>query len=98
MDTMMTIMSITFMIGLAGLAFYRTHLLSLLLCLEAMMLSLIISSSLWALESSNMNSSVTPLMILTLSACEAGAGLSILVATTRTQSDDAVKTLDLLKC
>lgn len=35
-----------FILGLMGLAFHRTHLLSALLCLEGMMLSLFIALSL----------------------------------------------------
>lgn len=38
--------SSTFMLGLAGLAFHRTHLLSALLCLEGIMLSLFIALAL----------------------------------------------------
>lgn len=38
--------SAAFVLGLSGLAFHRTHLLSALLCLEGMMLSLFIALSL----------------------------------------------------
>ncbi|CAL1616982.1 ND4L, partial (mitochondrion) [Knipowitschia caucasica] len=42
--------STAFTLGLAGLAFHRTHLLSALLCLEGMMLSLFLALSLWAMQ------------------------------------------------
>ena len=38
--------SCTFILGLTGLAFHRTHLLSALLCLEGIILSLFIALSL----------------------------------------------------
>nr|BBH37235.1 NADH dehydrogenase subunit 4L [Priolepis cincta]BBI37586.1 NADH dehydrogenase subunit 4L [Priolepis cincta]BBI37681.1 NADH dehydrogenase subunit 4L [Priolepis sp. CBM:ZF:12222] len=90
--------STAFMLALAGLAFHRIHLLSALLCLEGMMLSLFIAFSLWALEWDSMNFSTAPLLLLAFSACEASAGLALLVATARTHGTDRLKNLTLLQC
>nr|YP_007026428.1 NADH dehydrogenase subunit 4L [Hapalogenys analis]AFV57329.1 NADH dehydrogenase subunit 4L [Hapalogenys analis]QOH92226.1 NADH dehydrogenase subunit 4L [Hapalogenys analis]UUA63052.1 NADH dehydrogenase subunit 4L [Girella punctata]WPS66089.1 NADH dehydrogenase subunit 4L [Hapalogenys analis] len=90
--------SSTFIMGLAGLAFNRAHLLSALLCLETMMLSLFIGLSLWALQLNATNFSPSPIMLLTFSACEASAGLALLVATARTHGSDRLKNLNLLQC
>nr|YP_001054810.1 NADH dehydrogenase subunit 4L [Ditrema temminckii]BAF46839.1 ND4L [Ditrema temminckii] len=90
--------SSTFMLGLAGLAFHRTHLLSALLCLEGMMLSLFIALSLWTLQFGSTSFSAAPMLLLAFSACEASAGLALLVATARTHGTDRLQSLNLLQC
>nr|ANS71649.1 NADH dehydrogenase subunit 4L [Dimidiochromis strigatus] len=90
--------SSTFLLGLAGLAFHRTHLLSALLCLEGMMLSLFIALSMWTLQLNSVNFSASPMLLLAFSACEAGAGLALLVATARTHGTDRLQNLNLLQC
>nr|BBI37580.1 NADH dehydrogenase subunit 4L [Trimma cana]BBI37690.1 NADH dehydrogenase subunit 4L [Trimma cana] len=90
--------STAFMLGLGGLTFHRTHLLSALLCLEGMMLSLFLGLSFWALEMNSMNLSASPLLLLAFSACEASAGLALLVATARTHGSDKLMTLNILQC
>nr|YP_010614645.1 NADH dehydrogenase subunit 4L [Chiasmodon niger]WAS35220.1 NADH dehydrogenase subunit 4L [Chiasmodon niger]WNH18391.1 NADH dehydrogenase subunit 4L [Chiasmodon subniger]WNH19496.1 NADH dehydrogenase subunit 4L [Kali kerberti] len=90
--------SSTFMLGLAGLAFHRTHLLSALLCLEAMMLSLFIALSVWILQLDSTSFSASPMLLLAFSACEASAGLALLVATSRTHGSDRLQNLNLLQC
>nr|UCL27510.1 NADH dehydrogenase subunit 4L [Taenioides sp. CHY-2020]WCK11691.1 NADH dehydrogenase subunit 4L [Taenioides cirratus]WCK11717.1 NADH dehydrogenase subunit 4L [Taenioides cirratus]WCK11808.1 NADH dehydrogenase subunit 4L [Taenioides cirratus]WCK11821.1 NADH dehydrogenase subunit 4L [Taenioides cirratus] len=90
--------SIAFVLGLAGLAFHRTHLLSALLCLEGMMLSLFLALSLWTLELNSTSFSASPMLLLAFSACEASAGLALLVATARTHGTDHLQSLNLLQC
>nr|YP_009116610.1 NADH dehydrogenase subunit 4L [Polynemus paradiseus]BAQ20937.1 NADH dehydrogenase subunit 4L [Polynemus paradiseus] len=90
--------SSAFLLGLAGLAFHRSHLLSALLCLEGMMLSLFIALSVWTLQLDSTGSSTTPMLLLAFSACEASAGLALLVATTRTHGTDRLQNLNLLQC
>nr|YP_002519711.1 NADH dehydrogenase subunit 4L [Brachaluteres ulvarum]BAH10338.1 NADH dehydrogenase subunit 4L [Brachaluteres ulvarum] len=90
--------STAFVLGLAGLAFHRAHLLSALLCLEGMMLSLFIALSLWSMSLSSMNFSALPILLLAFSACEASTGLALLVATARTHGSDRLHALNLLQC
>nr|WNH21213.1 NADH dehydrogenase subunit 4L [Echidna unicolor] len=90
--------TIAFTLGLSGLAFHRKHLLSALLCLEAMMLCLFVALSLWSTQTNSSTFSSTPMMLLAFSACEAGAGLALLVATSRTHGTDHLKALNLLQC
>nr|UEP17245.1 NADH dehydrogenase subunit 4L [Garra motuoensis] len=90
--------SSAFTLGLMGLAFHRTHLLSALLCLEGMMLSLFIALALWALQLESTGFSTTPMLLLAFSACEASTGLALLVATTRTHGTDRLQNLNLLQC
>ncbi|YP_337806.1 NADH dehydrogenase subunit 4L (mitochondrion) [Lates calcarifer] len=87
-----------FMLGLTGLALHRYHLLSALLCLEGMMLSLFIALSLWTLQLDSTCFSASPMLLLAFSACEASAGLALLVATARTHGTDHLQSLNLLQC
>nr|QXU59463.1 NADH dehydrogenase subunit 4L [Zenarchopterus dispar] len=87
-----------FFLGLTGLAFHRTHLLSALLCLEAMMISLFINLSMWMLQLNSTNFSLAPMILLAFSACEASTGLALLVATARTHGNDRLQSLSLLQC
>nr|YP_002221521.1 NADH dehydrogenase subunit 4L [Rachycentron canadum]ACH78276.1 NADH dehydrogenase subunit 4L [Rachycentron canadum]AGM47740.1 NADH dehydrogenase subunit 4L [Rachycentron canadum]BAN83121.1 NADH dehydrogenase subunit 4L [Rachycentron canadum] len=90
--------SSAFLLGLGGLALHRHHLLSSLLCLEGMMLSLFIALSLWILQLGSINLASAPMFLLAFSACEASAGLAILVATSRTHGTDRLQNLNLLQC
>nr|BAV71362.1 NADH dehydrogenase subunit 4L [Rohtee ogilbii] len=90
--------SSAFILGLMGLAFHRTHLLSALLCLEGMMLSLFIALALWALQFESTGLSTAPMLLLAFSACEASTGLALLVATARTHGTDRLQNLNLLQC
>nr|YP_009002154.1 NADH dehydrogenase subunit 4L [Sebastes inermis]AHB38489.1 NADH dehydrogenase subunit 4L [Sebastes inermis] len=90
--------SSAFTLGLTGLAFHRTHLLSALLCLEGMMLSLFIGLSIWTLQLGSTSFSAAPMLLLAFSACEASAGLALLVATARTHGSYRLQTLNLLQC
>nr|APG38421.1 NADH dehydrogenase subunit 4L [Kaloula sp. NE Mindanao] len=94
---MMFILITTFFIALTGLAFHRAHLLSALLCLETMMLTIFIGMAMWP---NNLTPSMlmAPLIMLTLSACEAAMGLSLMIATARSHGTDKLKTLHLLQC
>nr|YP_010729839.1 NADH dehydrogenase subunit 4L [Aphanius iberus]WEF74354.1 NADH dehydrogenase subunit 4L [Aphanius iberus] len=91
-------LSSAFMLGFAGLAFHRTHLLSALLCLEGMMLSLFIALSVWTLQLNSTMFASSPMILLAFSACEASAGLALLVATARTHGSDRLTSLNLLQC
>nr|YP_009034383.1 NADH dehydrogenase subunit 4L [Doryrhamphus japonicus]WNH20797.1 NADH dehydrogenase subunit 4L [Doryrhamphus excisus]BAO84714.1 NADH dehydrogenase subunit 4L [Doryrhamphus japonicus] len=90
--------SICFVLGLTGLSFHRTHLLSALLCLEGMMLSLYLALSLWTLQLDSPSFSTAPMLLLAFSACEAGIGLALLVATSRTHGTDRLQALNILQC
>nr|AHN95897.1 NADH dehydrogenase subunit 4L [Ixobrychus flavicollis] len=81
-----------------GLAFHRTHLISALLCLESMMLSMYVALSIWPIENQATSHTLMPMLMLTFSACEAGTGLAMLVASTRTHGSDHLHNLNLLQC
>ncbi|APY20717.1 NADH dehydrogenase subunit 4L (mitochondrion) [Aquarana catesbeiana] len=94
---MIILLIMMFSIVLAGLSFHRMHLLSALLCLEGMMLTIFIGLSLWPNQLST-SPLMTPLIMLTMSACEAALGLSLMIATARSHGTDNLKTLNLLQC
>nr|QWS05644.1 NADH dehydrogenase subunit 4L [Melanocharis striativentris] len=87
-----------FILSTLGLAFHRTHLVSALLCLESMMLALYVSLAMWPIHTQTPSSTVLPIIMLAFSACEAGAGLALLVASTRTHGTDHLQNFNLLKC
>nr|BDP99390.1 NADH dehydrogenase subunit 4L [Accipiter badius poliopsis] len=88
----------SFTLSYLGLAFHRTHLISALLCLESMMLSMYIALSMWPIETQTTSTTLTPVFMLAFSACEAGTGLAMLVASTRTHGSDHLHNLNLLQC
>nr|YP_009943908.1 NADH dehydrogenase subunit 4L [Campylorhamphus procurvoides]QOD95739.1 NADH dehydrogenase subunit 4L [Campylorhamphus procurvoides] len=88
----------TFTLSSLGLAFHRTHLISALLCLESMMLSMYIALSMWPAQTQMTSPTLMPILMLAFSACEAGTGLAILVASSRTHGSDHLHNLNLLQC
>nr|YP_097084.1 NADH dehydrogenase subunit 4L [Rhyacotriton variegatus]AAU20521.1 NADH dehydrogenase subunit 4L [Rhyacotriton variegatus] len=88
----------TFILSTLGLMLHRIHLLSALLCLEGMMLALFIAMSIWSKQVEILSFFSMPVFMLTFSACEAGTGLALMVATTRTHGSDHLKNLNLLQC
>nr|ANJ78437.1 NADH dehydrogenase subunit 4L [Traversia lyalli] len=89
---------LAFTLSSLGLTLHRTHLISALLCLESMMLSLYTTLSMWPIETQTTSSTLMPILMLTFSACEAGTGLALLVASTRSHGSDHLHTLNLLQC
>nr|ABD58756.1 NADH dehydrogenase subunit 4L [Turnix sylvaticus] len=87
-----------FALSTLGLAFHRTHLISALLCLESMMLSMFIALSSWPIENQASSFTLIPMLMLAFSACDAGTGLAMLVASTRTHGSDHLQNFNLLQC
>nr|WDE85480.1 NADH dehydrogenase subunit 4L [Vireo solitarius]WDE85481.1 NADH dehydrogenase subunit 4L [Vireo solitarius]WDE85482.1 NADH dehydrogenase subunit 4L [Vireo solitarius]WDE85483.1 NADH dehydrogenase subunit 4L [Vireo solitarius]WDE85484.1 NADH dehydrogenase subunit 4L [Vireo solitarius] len=88
----------TFVLTSLGLAFHRTHLISALLCLEGMMLSMYVALAMWPVQTQTSSHAILPIIMLTFSACEAGTGLALLVASTRTHGSDHLHNFNLLRC
>nr|YP_010000646.1 NADH dehydrogenase subunit 4L [Urocynchramus pylzowi]QOD96545.1 NADH dehydrogenase subunit 4L [Urocynchramus pylzowi] len=87
-----------FTLSCLGLAFHRTHLISALLCLESMMLSMYVALAMWPIHMQAPSATLLPIIMLTFSACEAGTGLALLVASTRTHGSDLLHNFNLLRC
>ncbi|NXU61884.1 NU4LM oxidoreductase, partial [Horornis vulcanius] len=50
------------------------------------------------IQTQTSSSAILPIIILTFSACEAGTGLALLVASTRTHGSDHLHNFNLLQC
>nr|YP_448902.1 NADH dehydrogenase subunit 4L [Malacochersus tornieri]AAY62519.1 NADH dehydrogenase subunit 4L [Malacochersus tornieri] len=87
-----------FIINIMGFSLHRTHLVLTLLCLEGMMLTLFISLSMWSIQLQISSSMLIPMLVLSFSACEAGMGLSLLVASSRTHGSNFLRNMNLLQC
>ena len=85
-----------FIVSLAGLLIYQSHLMSCLLCLEGIILSLFVIATLTILNSHFTLASMMPIILLVFAACEATLGLSLLVS--NTYGTDYVQNLNLLQC
>nr|YP_009503311.1 NADH dehydrogenase subunit 4L [Splendrillia sp. 1 MNHN IM 2013-9619]AXA45279.1 NADH dehydrogenase subunit 4L [Splendrillia sp. 1 MNHN IM 2013-9619] len=72
------------------------HLLSILLSLEAITMNLFIL--MFSLSTNITYSGETSLILITLGACEASLGLSILVAIIRAEGNDYVSSFSMHKC
>nr|YP_009112234.1 NADH dehydrogenase subunit 4L [Hemidactylus bowringii]AIY32704.1 NADH dehydrogenase subunit 4L [Teratoscincus roborowskii]AIY61206.1 NADH dehydrogenase subunit 4L [Hemidactylus bowringii]AJJ48359.1 NADH dehydrogenase subunit 4L [Teratoscincus roborowskii] len=96
--TLLMACTLTFALGLLGLALHRTHLVSALLCLEGLMLAMFTTMAALPQTMSTTTATVHPILMLSLAACEAGVGLALLVATTRAYASDNLKNLNLLAC
>nr|YP_009424354.1 NADH dehydrogenase subunit 4L [Leopoldamys sabanus]ARM18705.1 NADH dehydrogenase subunit 4L [Leopoldamys sabanus]QQL93237.1 NADH dehydrogenase subunit 4L [Leopoldamys sabanus] len=91
-------LTLGFTLSLLGTLVFRSHLMSTLLCLEGMMLSLFIMTSMSTLNSNSMISMPIPITILVFAACEAAVGLALLVKVSNTYGTDYVQNLNLLQC
>nr|QAB45600.1 NADH dehydrogenase subunit 4L [Dremomys lokriah]QAB45613.1 NADH dehydrogenase subunit 4L [Dremomys lokriah] len=90
--------TMAYMTSLLGMFIYRSHLMSSLLCLEGMMLSMFILSTLMTLNSHFSLSFMVPIILLVFAACEAAVGLALLVMVSNTYGLDYVQNLNILQC
>nr|QMP96519.1 NADH dehydrogenase subunit 4L [Bithynia leachii] len=90
------ISSIGFFMALVALSLQYKHLLSILLSLEAATMNLFIM--LFSSASNTLLSGEMSLILITLGACEASLGLSILVSMIRAQGNDYVSSFMSQKC
>nr|YP_009910905.1 NADH dehydrogenase subunit 4L [Darevskia clarkorum]QDP70134.1 NADH dehydrogenase subunit 4L [Darevskia clarkorum] len=98
MSTILFLLNTSFLLGLLGLSIHRTHLMSILICIEVMMLIIYLMMAVLISSTNTPTIAILPILLLALSACEASSGLALLVATSRTHGTDHMKTLKLLKC
>nr|BCO16602.1 NADH dehydrogenase subunit 4L [Goniurosaurus splendens] len=92
------ILAVAFTMSLLGTTLNRTHLVSALLCIESMLVSLYLAIIVLTQNIQLTTTSLLPMSLLAYSACEASAGLALLVASNRTHATDHLKTLNLLQC
>nr|YP_008378912.1 NADH dehydrogenase subunit 4L [Cebuella pygmaea]AGM47406.1 NADH dehydrogenase subunit 4L [Cebuella pygmaea]UOG84944.1 NADH dehydrogenase subunit 4L [Cebuella pygmaea] len=90
--------TLAYFMSLLGLLIYRSHLMSSLLCLEGMMLSLFIMTTLTTLNMHSMLMYMMPIALLVFAACEAAVGLALLILISNLYGLDYVQNLNLLQC
>ncbi|NWZ15508.1 NU4LM oxidoreductase, partial [Agelaius phoeniceus] len=73
-------------------------LISALLCLESIILSMYIALAIRPIQVQSSASILLPILTLTFSACKAGTGLALLVASTRTHGSNHLHNFNLLQC
>nr|YP_010531620.1 NADH dehydrogenase subunit 4L [Aspidoscelis gularis]YP_010531698.1 NADH dehydrogenase subunit 4L [Aspidoscelis scalaris]YP_010531724.1 NADH dehydrogenase subunit 4L [Aspidoscelis laredoensis]UXX18006.1 NADH dehydrogenase subunit 4L [Aspidoscelis gularis]UXX18019.1 NADH dehydrogenase subunit 4L [Aspidoscelis gularis]UXX18032.1 NADH dehydrogenase subunit 4L [Aspidoscelis gularis]UXX18422.1 NADH dehydrogenase subunit 4L [Aspidoscelis scalaris]UXX18604.1 NADH dehydrogenase subunit 4L [Aspidos len=98
MTATLFMINISFTLSLLGLAIYRTHLISALLCIENMALTLFLMFTALSTNLLSTTLMTTPITLLTFAACEASTGLALMIATARTHGSDHLKTFNLLQC
>nr|YP_009414281.1 NADH dehydrogenase subunit 4L [Cheirogaleus crossleyi]Q05F77.1 RecName: Full=NADH-ubiquinone oxidoreductase chain 4L; AltName: Full=NADH dehydrogenase subunit 4L [Cheirogaleus medius]AAT35911.1 NADH dehydrogenase subunit 4L [Cheirogaleus medius]AIW64150.1 NADH dehydrogenase subunit 4L [Cheirogaleus crossleyi]AIW64241.1 NADH dehydrogenase subunit 4L [Cheirogaleus crossleyi]AIW80789.1 NADH dehydrogenase subunit 4L [Cheirogaleus crossleyi]AIW80793.1 NADH dehydrogenase subunit 4L [Cheirogaleus len=91
-------MTLAFTTALLGMLMFRSHLMSSLLCLEGMMLSMFILSTLLILNMQYTITFMMPILLLVFAACEAAIGLALLVTVSNTYGLDYIQNLNLLQC
>nr|YP_010127468.1 NADH dehydrogenase subunit 4L [Sabella spallanzanii]QPO99964.1 NADH dehydrogenase subunit 4L [Sabella spallanzanii]UJM44186.1 NADH dehydrogenase subunit 4L [Sabella spallanzanii]UYP50930.1 NADH dehydrogenase subunit 4L [Sabella spallanzanii] len=77
---------------LATISLHRLHLLSMLLLMEA----LILTTVLWVLLTTHLHTPFILIFILTPAVCEAALGLALFVMITRTTGNDMLKSSALI--
>nr|YP_009412811.1 NADH dehydrogenase subunit 4L [Microcebus griseorufus]Q591P2.1 RecName: Full=NADH-ubiquinone oxidoreductase chain 4L; AltName: Full=NADH dehydrogenase subunit 4L [Microcebus griseorufus]AAS92827.1 NADH dehydrogenase subunit 4L [Microcebus griseorufus]AAS92831.1 NADH dehydrogenase subunit 4L [Microcebus griseorufus]AAS92835.1 NADH dehydrogenase subunit 4L [Microcebus griseorufus]ADM93040.1 NADH dehydrogenase subunit 4L [Microcebus griseorufus]ADM93044.1 NADH dehydrogenase subunit 4L [Microc len=90
--------TLAFTAALLGMLMFRSHMMSSLLCLEGMMLSMFILSTLIILNTQFTMSFIMPILLLVFAACEAAIGLALLVMVSNTYGLDHIQNLNLLQC
>nr|AAT35875.1 NADH dehydrogenase subunit 4L [Hapalemur griseus occidentalis] len=98
MPSILTNITLAFITALLGMLIFRSHLMSSLLCLEGMMLSMFILSTLTILSLHFTTSFMMPILLLVFAACEAAVGLALLVTVSNTYGLDYIQNLNLLQC
>nr|AIW64293.1 NADH dehydrogenase subunit 4L [Cheirogaleus medius]AIW64332.1 NADH dehydrogenase subunit 4L [Cheirogaleus medius]AIW80977.1 NADH dehydrogenase subunit 4L [Cheirogaleus medius]AIW80981.1 NADH dehydrogenase subunit 4L [Cheirogaleus medius]AIW81141.1 NADH dehydrogenase subunit 4L [Cheirogaleus medius] len=98
MPSISTNMTLAFITALLGMLMFRSHLMSSLLCLEGMMLSMFILSTLLILNIQSTITFMMPILLLVFAACEAAIGLALLVTVSNTYGLDHIQNLNLLQC
>nr|YP_187591.1 NADH dehydrogenase subunit 4L [Astropecten polyacanthus]BAD86699.1 NADH dehydrogenase subunit 4L [Astropecten polyacanthus] len=95
-STFLIIISL-FYLGLIGILINRLHFLSILLCLELLLISIFLGIILYSCNFNTIFIFPNNLILLTLSACEASAGLSLMVILSRTHNSDLVLNINILQ-
>nr|AAX15687.1 NADH dehydrogenase subunit 4L [Branchiostoma belcheri] len=90
----MFVVFLVFCVALLGLSLAQTHLLSVLLCLEMMMVALYLGLGMMSFSGLDYPLMVA-LVLLTFSACEASSGLALLVLISRSHGSDLLKSFNL---
>lgn len=93
----LTLSAILFAISIAGIIINRKNVITLLMCIELMLLSVNLNFIAFSYFSSDIQGQIFVFFVLTVAAAEAAIGLAILVALFRARSSIEVESLNKLK-
>nr|CAL37029.1 NADH dehydrogenase subunit 4L [Anilios australis] len=96
MPPILELLTTVFLLSALSLSMQQKHFMYALLCIEAMVLSLFLMMSIYTTNLLNTTGFPMPIILLTLAACEASVGLSLMVSTIRTNGNDLLSNLNLL--
>nr|BDH75809.2 NADH dehydrogenase subunit 4L [Euapta godeffroyi] len=82
--------------GFLGLIITRSYIISLFLCLELIVVGLLTLMAVYSLFSLESNWSSLCLLLLCVNACEASAGLALIVSVSRSHGSTSLSNVNLL--
>lgn len=97
MNPLLLVSAVLFGISVAGLVIHRQHVITLLMCIELMLLAVNSNFIAFSHQLHDLQGQVFVFFILTVAAAEAAIGLAILVVLFRHRGHIDVEQLDTLK-
>ena len=93
----MTVAAILFTLGAAGIFLNRKNVITILMCIELMLLAVNINLVAFSTHLGSLDGQVFAMFILTVAAAEAAIGLAILVVYFRNRGSIAVEDINVMK-
>lgn len=93
----LTVGAILFTLGAVGIFLNRKNVITILMCIELMLLSVNINLVAFSTHLGDLNGQIFAMFILTVAAAEAAIGLAILVVYFRNRGSIAVQDINVMK-
>jgi NADH-quinone oxidoreductase subunit K len=93
----LTVAAILFTFGAVGIFLNRKNVITILMCIELMLLAVNINLVAFSTHLGNLSGQIFALFILTVAAAEAAIGLAILVVYFRNRGSIAVEDINVMK-
>ena len=93
----LTVSAILFTLGAVGIFLNRKNVITILMCIELMLLAVNINLVAFSTHLGDLNGQIFAMFILTVAAAEAAIGLSILVVYFRNRGSIAVEDINVMK-
>jgi len=93
----LTVAAILFTLGAIGIFLNRTNVITILMCIELMLLAVNINLVAFSTHLGDLSGQIFAMFILTVAAAEAAIGLAILVVYFRNRGSIAVEDINMMK-
>lgn len=93
----LTVSAILFTLGAVGIFLNRKNVITILMCIELMLLAVNINLVAFSTHLGDLNGQIFAMFILTVAAAEAAIGLAILVVYFRNRGSIAVEDINVMK-